>query len=127
MRTDLIAFILVLVASLAGAWLSSSRHQRLMATVEEGFTRSGEVVIDDSPFSVPIRDYQRIVCGPTVAADVLLELINSNRIVMVTQYWNSTSDQKFRLDHVPIINKTNGIESILEMEPDLVIVNGLSN
>ena len=125
MRTDLVALLVLLVASVAGAWISAERHTAQVIAVQAATLVDVETIIDEGGNIVACRDYQRIVCSSSIAATVVPELVNTNRIVMVTQWWSDNSNLKFRLDHAPIINKTHGIESILAQNPDLVIVNSL--
>lgn len=84
-------------------------------------------LLDRSGRAVPLLDYQRIASGSTIADALLLELVSPERIVAFTQY--SQSNQLFghRYDGKPRIDALRDMETLLALQPDLLVVSTLSS
>lgn len=125
MRTDLFSLILLLSASTMGAWISANQRAFTKGEVEQ--ETSLEVVVDASGHTTPARDYRRIVCASSIAAAVVPELVNTNRIVMTTTWFAENHAKAYRLDHLASVNSLHGVESMMAVNPDLIIVHSMNH
>jgi iron complex transport system substrate-binding protein len=91
-------------------------------------------ITDNTGNLIPCRDYQRIACASTIAADVLPHLISVDRIVLVPEWYRNSSPQAFRTilrddqgnARIGTLASLGSIESLLAAKPDLVILNSIS-
>lgn len=125
MRVDAWALVLLLLASMGAAWFSAQRQQ--IDPQKERVQMEEEVVEDATGHSIPCRHYQRIICGSSIAASVVPQLVNSNRVVMTTKWFADHHDDAFRLSHVPTMSSLHGVESMVAINPDLIIVHSLNH
>ncbi len=89
---------------------------------------SGERVLRDaSGRLVPLRDYRRIVAGSTVARTLLLALAEPDRIAAVTDYGLDEWEESYRLAGIPTLASLADLESLLALEPDLVLIHALND
>ena len=101
MRFDAVALTILLTASVAGAWYSAQRHREHLAgpsraNNDEHVAVAVDAIIDAGGYQTACRDYQRIVCGSTIVANAVTELVNARHVVMTTQWWADNSPNAFR-------------------------------
>ena len=134
MKTDL-ANALLLVASLAlASWATlvptESGHDAT-AQVE----RAEQVVPVDAPDKVtdarghtaPVRDYARVVSLNTVSDHVLLELVEPDRLVAITELTLTAHPEAFRFGDLVGVGRSDQLETILGLDPDLVLVSAYAD
>lgn len=71
--------------------------------------------------------FQRVVSLHTTADRVLPQLVEAKRIAAVSGYSRDKHPEGWRLSHWPSIADSKDLESILALEPDLVIVSTLTD
>jgi len=133
-KTDL-ANALLLVASLAlASWATlvptESGHDAT-AQVE----RAEQVVPVDAPDKVtdarghtaPVRDYARVVSLNTVSDHVLLELVEPDRLVAITELTLTAHPEAFRFGDLVGVGRSDQLETILGLDPDLVLVSAYAD
>jgi iron complex transport system substrate-binding protein len=135
-RGNVVAAIAALVCSVLLAWVSSQRPETAATagSVDTGRTEQLDEIVDSTGQAIPCRDYQRIACASTIAADVLPHLISIDRIVLVPEWYRRTSPEAFRTmlrdeqgnARIGTVASLASIESLLAAKPDLVILNSLS-
>jgi len=76
---------------------------------------------------VPLGPYRRIASTSGVSDSVLLALAEPDRIAGFTRYSLESSPIAYRYTGKPVIADLTQVESILSLEPDLVLVNNLGN
>jgi len=121
MRADPIALVLVLALSTGGAWLGARAVDDAPADVEIG---AAGAVVDASGVRVPVGDYRRIACVSSVAALILPHLVPAERVVLVPEILDG-SPEAFRTAHATSLPSLAGLEGILAVSPDLVVLNTL--
>jgi iron complex transport system substrate-binding protein len=72
---------------------------------------------------VPLETYQRIASGSILADHVLLELCDPTRIVAFTTYSRESRLQGYRFEGKPAIAAMDDIEAILQVKPQLLLLN----
>ena len=122
MRADTIALVLVLALSTGGAWLGARSVDDAPADVEIG---EAGAVVDASGVRVPVGDYRRIACVSSVAALILPHLVPAERVVLVPEILRDGSPEAFRTAHATSLPSLAGLEAILAVSPDLVVLNTL--
>lgn len=73
---------------------------------------------------IPIGDYQRVVAGSTIASEVIHELLEPQRVVAYSTYARDHAHNGWKFLDRPHIGALYNVESILELQPDLVFFNG---
>ncbi len=125
-----------LLAALGVAWFSpqpelpprvrwSSNAKAEPVTVELNDVE--RALVDHTGYAIPLRRYQRIVSGSTVADALLLEFASPTRIVAFTSHSAQNELFGFRYDGRPHIDALAEMERLLSLNPDLVIVGTLSS
>lgn len=80
-------------------------------------------IVDASGYRVPVSDYQRIAAVSTVATQLLPELVSTERMVLVSQWYQESHRYAFRTAHIPRVSGSDHIEAIVAAQPDLVVIN----
>ncbi|MCB9763660.1 MAG: ABC transporter substrate-binding protein [Alphaproteobacteria bacterium] len=86
---------------------------------------SGEAVtalIDARGARVPVGDYARVVSVNAVADQLLLHLIEPERVAAVTDHSRSRHPEGWRFGARPTVSQKEDIERVLSLKPDLVLV-----
>ena len=78
-------------------------------------------VVDARGVPVPVAPYQRIVSLSTISDHALLELVEPERIVAITEY-TARHPVAWRFGDRPTISSSGALESVLSLRPDLVVV-----
>ena len=86
---------------------------------------SDTVVIDAGGHSVAVGDYRRIACVSPIAAQVVPDLVASERVLMVGAWHARYSPLAFRTPGRQVIESLDSIEVLVAARPDLVIINHL--
>lgn len=123
MRADPLVLVFVLALSTGGAWLGARSVET--APVGAGEGAGVRAIVDASGTRVPVGDYRRIACVSSVAALILPHLVPTERVVLVPEILRDGSTDAFRTQHAVSLPSLAGLESILEVEPDLVVLNTL--
>ncbi|MEL6428131.1 MAG: ABC transporter substrate-binding protein [Planctomycetota bacterium] len=71
---------------------------------------------------VPVAPYARVLSLSTVADHLLLELLEPDRLVGITQYVRDSHPERWRFGDRPGIRSSSELERVLLLEPDLVVV-----
>jgi iron complex transport system substrate-binding protein len=109
------------LASMAGAVPAAIATQRA-APLAPGVT-----LTDQAGQSVPLKAYQRIASASTVADSLLLEFAEPTRIAAFTHYHKDSPLTGFRYQGRPQIDAVHDFETLLGLQPDLLIVSTLSS
>lgn len=124
------------VAALGVAWFAPQpdlppRHRFLPQAEAEPVTvemdEGGAGLIDHTGWVVPLRHYERIVSGSTIADALLLEFTAPTRIAAFTTHSAQNEWAGFRYRGRPHIDALGELERLLALNPDLVIVSTLSS
>jgi iron complex transport system substrate-binding protein len=88
----------------------------------EGEDDAPNTVEDTRGERIPVRDYTRIVSTSTIADQVLIEIIETDRLLAVSSHTlrtqkSRTYDDKIGVEHA------RDIETIIELRPDIVFIN----
>ncbi len=117
----LAAFCLVLLSCLIG--MCRAARPAMLPDLESAPSQA--VVSDAGGHPVPVADYRRIACISPIAAQVLPDLVASERIIMVGAWHDRYSPLAFRTPDRQIIESLDSIEVLIAAQPDLVIINHL--
>jgi iron complex transport system substrate-binding protein len=110
----LLVAALVIAAALTGA---VSKRAPLQDSDDASRT-----VEDATGERIPVRDYARIVSTSTIADQVLVEIIEPDRLLAVSGHTLRT--QKYRAYREKIgVERARDIETIIELRPDIVFIN----
>lgn len=90
-------------------------------------TERQAAVLDADGRQIPMRPYDRIVSASTIADQVLIELIEPDRIVAVTQYTLAHGRRPWRYEGKQGIENARDVETIIQLRPDLVFVNAFAD
>lgn len=71
---------------------------------------------------VPVRPYARIVSASTIADQVLIELIEPQRVLAVSRHTLRTQKSRAYRDKIGV-EHARDIETIIELRPDIVFIN----
>lgn len=128
--------ITALVASCTLAWVGHREFGVSEDTVQAGVLSPQQMnfVRDFQGNEIPCRDYHRVICGGTVAAAVLPELVSVDRILMVPTWHRKTSPVAFKTDlkdrngdsKINTLDSLASLEVLVAAKPDLILLNSLS-
>ena len=127
MRPDVMnAGLLGAALALAGtlAW-SVGRAPNVVpgpASMETGLSARPTELTDARGIVVPVAPYARVLSLSTVADHLLLELLEPERLVGITQYVRDSHPERWRFGDRPGIRSSSELERVLLLEPDLVVV-----
>jgi iron complex transport system substrate-binding protein len=85
-----------------------------------------DTVTDATGVTFPVARYHRIVSSSSVADSLLFELIEPDRIAAVSAYGRENDPRGYRYAGKPTIASLEDVETILTLDPDLVIVNNVA-
>jgi iron complex transport system substrate-binding protein len=83
-------------------------------------------IADATGVRFPVSRYRRIVSSSSVADSLLFELIEPDRIVAVSAYGAEHDPRGYRYAGKRTIASLEDVETILGLDPDLVIVNNVA-
>lgn len=115
------ALALTLAASVAAGSLEARREDRRPGTPGEVST-TGASVVDASGAAVPVASYERIVSASTVADEILLELVEPERVVAFTEAITHHPTRGHRYAGRETLPDIADIEAYLALRPDLVLI-----
>lgn len=131
-----LAVIIALLASCTLAWIGQSTDNSSVNVVKAGVVsvRQEESVLDHNGYVILCREYQRIICASTIAAEVLPELIGVDRILMVPDWHRKQSPRSFRTKlrdkngnpRIETLDSLASVEVLISAKPDLVLINSLN-
>lgn len=78
-------------------------------------------IVDARGASVPVAPYQRIVSLSTISDHVLLRLVEPERLVSITDY-TSRHPVAWQFGERPTVASSGALESVISLQPDLVVV-----
>ena len=81
-----------------------------------------ETVEDARGDRVPVRDYTRIVSTSTIADQVLMQIIGTDRLLAVSGHTLRTQSSRTYDDKIGV-EHARDIETIIELRPDIVFIN----
>lgn len=84
-------------------------------------------VVDASGVAVPVAQYERIVSVSTLADQVLLEIVERERVLAVAGRSAKVHHQPWRFAGKRRVERLEDLEEVLGLKPDLVLVNAFSN
>lgn len=82
---------------------------------------------DESGAVIPLRTYRRIVSASTISDALLLEFAAPDRIVAFTQYSGENEVFGYRYSGKPQVDALKNMETLLALQPDLLLVSTLSS
>ena len=94
----------------------------LQEDTEAGLTKAATVK-DASGRRVPARPYARIVSTSTIADEVLLELIQPERLLAVSGHTLAHAREPWRYEGKIGVQRAKDIETIIGLRPDIVFIN----
>lgn len=121
-----VAFAATLVASSAAAWLPLFRGHEAKPRTSAGADEPASPASDLREAMIPSVEYRRIVSASTVSDSLLLELCEPDRIAAFTTRSAENAANSYRFSGKPTVDLEN-VESVLELHPDLVVVNALGD
>lgn len=134
MKTDLInAALLLTTLGLAswGALVPTASHHDAAAQVQtaaRAVATAPLTELSDARGQIaPILDYTRIVSLNTVSDHVLLELVEPERLVGVTELTLSSHPDAWRFGNRVGVGRSDQLETILSLDPDLVLVSAYAD
>ena len=71
---------------------------------------------------IAVRDYARIVSTSTIADQVLIEIIEPDRLLAVSGHTLRTQESRAYADKIGV-ERARDIETIIELRPDIVFIN----
>lgn len=136
MRSDLLhgaLLLMTLLLSTLGGSLSSGRGapdierapELTSAVLPETLADGTRVLRDAGGQKVPLKYFTRIASGTLIADRVLSDLCEPGRIASFTSYGAESSHDAHRYKGKPTLSARAPIEAVLELAPDLLIVNNL--
>ncbi len=118
-RVNLINAALLLIAILTSAGMTAAISKR---TPQEQQHAGERAVKDATGEEIPVRAYVRIVSTSTIADQVLIEIIEPERLLAVSAHTlRSQQSQPFE-DKIGV-EHARDIETIIELRPDVVFIN----
>lgn len=79
-------------------------------------------IVDARGVSVPVRSYRRIVSLNTISDHLLLDLVEPERLIAITQYTAEGHPDAWRFGARPAVGRSDQIEEVISLRPDLVVV-----
>lgn len=79
-------------------------------------------IVDARGVAVPVARYERIVSLSTISDHVLLHLVEPERLVSITGYTADAHPDAWRFGERRTIDSSGQLESVLSLQPDLVLV-----
>jgi iron complex transport system substrate-binding protein len=113
---------LVLGASMASIWTGRPTASARSEAPPPASASPDAPIVDHGGFVLPRGDYRRIIAANTVAAALLLELGEPDRLLAVSEDTRN-GFRGYRYAGKATIAHTTDFEAILAMHPDLVLVN----
>jgi iron complex transport system substrate-binding protein len=110
---------LLLTAVLIGAALTGAVSKRAPFEDRDEALRTVE---DATGERIAVRDYARIVSTSTIADQVLIEIIEPNRLLAVSGHTLRTQESRTYEDKIGV-ERARDIETIIELRPDIVFIN----
>ncbi|MGF1510056.1 MAG: ABC transporter substrate-binding protein [Myxococcota bacterium] len=117
---------------LAGALMASAAAVLLLSRDEGAKTQvaaepdapddRADAIVDARGRLVPVKAYERILSLNPVSDHILLELIEPERLVGVTRYTLDTHPERWRFGQRPGFVSSKGVERVLDLRPDLVVI-----
>jgi iron complex transport system substrate-binding protein len=131
-KTDLLnafALLLALVLAAVGAiWQGGGRVETVeVVKVQEAPPPGLDELPDARGVVVPTAHYQRIVSLNTVADHLLLDLIEPDRLVGITRYTLDGHVDAWRFGSRPAVGRSEDLEHVLSLKPDLVVTSQFSD
>ncbi len=126
MKTDILNGALLIATLSVSMWAATlPGSARTVVPMNGGAADAPDIeateVVDARGVAVPIANYQRIVSLSTISDHVLLELVEPERVVAITEY-TSRHPVAWRFGDRPTISSSGALESVLSLRPDLVTV-----
>jgi iron complex transport system substrate-binding protein len=118
-RVNRINGALLVAAMLTAAALTGAVSKR--APLEDGVDTRGTVE-DATGQRIAVRDYTRIVSTSTIADQVLIEIIEPQRLLAVSGHTLRTQKSRTYEDKIGV-ERARDIETIIELRPDIVFIN----
>lgn len=84
-------------------------------------------VVDARGNAVPVAPYRRIVSLNTISDQVLLELVEPERLLAITGYTSTEYPESWRFGARPAVQRSEDIEAVVALQPDLVVVSRFAN
>ena len=113
-NSGLLVSALIMAAALTGA---VSKRAPL-----EGPDDASRTIEDATGERIAVRDYARIVSTSTIADQVLIEIIEPNRLLAVSGHTLRTQESRTYKDKIGV-ERARDIETIIELRPDIVFIN----
>jgi iron complex transport system substrate-binding protein len=121
-----LAAITCLLASCLLAWWSA---RAVEAAAEAPSVAAG--CHDASGAWVPAGDYRRIACASTIAAEIVPELVEVDRILLIPNWFAASHPRAYRArfsapelaQRIVAIDVYSSLETLLAHDPDLIILN----
>jgi iron complex transport system substrate-binding protein len=110
---------LLVAALILGAVLTGAVSKR-SAPAHRG--KAEPTVKDATGERIAVRDYARIVSTSTIADQVLIEIIEPNRLLAVSGHTLRTQGSRTYADKIGV-ERARDVETIIELRPDIVFVN----
>jgi iron complex transport system substrate-binding protein len=110
---------LLLTAVVIGAALTGAVSKRAPFEDRDEALRTVE---DATGERIAVRDYARIVSTSTIADQVLIEIIEPNRLLAVSSHTLRTQESRTYEDKIGV-ERARDIETIIELRPDIVFIN----
>ena len=118
-RVTLINGSLLLIAVLASAGMTAAISKR--SPLEQQPSSAG-TTRDAAGEQIPVRDYARIVSTSTIADQVLIEIIEPERLLAVSAHTLRSQASRPYQDKIGV-EHARDIETIIELRPDIVFIN----
>lgn len=132
MKADAVNLGLLIITLGASVWCatlpgeSAPRRATSLAVADAPPVAAREVV-DARGICVPVHTYQRIVSLNTISDHILLELVEPDRLVAITEYTATTHEERWRFGKRPTVERADQIELVIALEPDLVVISRFAN
>jgi iron complex transport system substrate-binding protein len=84
-------------------------------------------VADADGHVVPVGAYSRIGSNSTVADDLVLALVEPERIVSLSDYGRKNAEEPHRWGKRPVTVELSNLEDLLAQKPDLLVVNHMGS
>ena len=118
-RVNEVNAALLVAALILGAVLTGAVSKRAPLDDRGGGVRTVE---DATGERIAVREYARIVSTSTIADQVLIEIIEPNRLLAVSGHTLRTQESRAYQDKIGV-ERARDIETIIELRPDIVFIN----